>query len=168
MEPATIQLAKSAAMAAKTYALMFAAAYFVIDMLSKIPIVGLLFFCVNGLLVIAVYIGVGYLITPKLSPFPAGQSKSMLGLGIGGGVAAVLTAAFLVAVLIAGIIGVVLGAGLGGADNAFGSVVGGLLGLVIRIIFTAIAGLIVGTGLAFLGSYIAFERNKSLAPVQPF
>lgn len=168
MDPATMELAKSAASAARRYAIMAAAGYFVIELLSKIPIVGLLFFCLNGLLVLGVYIGIGYLVTPKLLPLSTFQSKSMVGLGIGGGVAAVLTAAFLVAVLIAGIIGVLFGSALGGADNAFGSMVGGMLGLVIRLLFTAIAGLIIGTGLAFLGSYLAMERNKSLLPSQPF
>lgn len=168
MDPATMQLAKSAAFAARRYAIMAAGGYFIIDMLSKIPIVGLLFFCLNGLVVIAAYIGVGYLVTPGLFPLPALQSKSMVGLGIGGGVAAVVTAAFLVAVLIAGIIGVVFGSALGGGDNAFGSLMGGMLWLVIRLLFTAIAGLIIGTGLAFLGSYFALERNKSLLPSQPF
>lgn len=168
MDPATMQLARSAASAASRYAIMAAAGYFVIELLSKIPVVGLLFFCLNGLLVLAVYIGVGYLVTPRLFPLPHLHSKSMVGLGIGGGVAAVLTAAFLVAALVAGIIGVVFGSALGGADNAFGSLVGGILGLVIRLLFTAIAGLIIGTGLAFLGSYLAIERDKSLLPGRPF
>lgn len=169
MDPVMLALAKEAALASKRYAIMFAAAYFVVDLLSKIPIVGLLFFCVNAFLVLGVYIGVGYLVTPKLTNLPAGQSRTMLGLTIGAGSAAMLTAAFLVAVLISGILGVIVGAGLGGSNSAFGSAVGGTAFLVIRLIFTAIGGLIVGTLLAFLGSYLAFERNKNLQPtVRPF
>lgn len=168
MDPVTMRLARSAATAARTYALIFAAAYLVIELLSKIPFLGILFFCLNGLLVLAVYIGVGYFTTPKLVPLPYGQSKPMVALGIGGGVATVLTAAFLVAVLIAGIIGVIFGAGLGGADNAFGGVMSGLFFLLFRLLGTALFGMIIGTGLAFLGSYLALERNKSLAPSHPF
>ncbi|MGN6756079.1 MAG: hypothetical protein ACTHMJ_06790, partial [Thermomicrobiales bacterium] len=129
MDPVALQLAKDSGRASAMYAGGFAVIYFVLSLLSKIPIVGLLFFCLNGLLCLAVYFGIAYFITPKLRNFPAGQSPAMVALYIGVGVAVVVTAAVLVAILSLGLIGVIVAAGLGGSSTAFGSTLTGFLGL---------------------------------------
>ncbi|MGN6809998.1 MAG: hypothetical protein ACTHMP_03920 [Thermomicrobiales bacterium] len=167
MDPVALQLAKDSGRASAMYAGGFAVIYFVLSLLSKIPIVGLLFFCLNGLLCLAVYFGIAYFITPKLRNFPAGQSPAMVALYIGVGVAVVVTAAVLVAILILGIIGVIVGAGLGGSSNAFGSTLSGFLGLIIQLIGYTIYGLIIGTLLAFLGSFVILNRNKNVQPAAP-
>jgi hypothetical protein len=160
MDPQSLELAKTAGRASLMYAAMAAGAYFVIDILSKIPIIGLLFFCVNGLMVLAAYFGISYLVTGKLTAFPPGQSVSTLALYVGLGVAAVTTAAFLVAVAIAGVIGLLIGSALNGSSSAFGSTIGGVVGLIISIFAWAIGGMIVGGILSFLGSYLVLNRSQ--------
>ncbi len=168
MDPQALELSKSSARSSVTYAGGAAAAYFLIGLLSKIPIVGLLFFCINGLLVLAAYFAIAYFVTPRLT-FPAGQTKGMLSLWAGLGVSVVTTAAFLVPVIILGILGILIGAGLGGSDNAFGSAVGGTLGLIIQIIGFIVGGLLVGTLISFLGSYLAFDKNQNVqSATRPF
>ena len=161
MDPQSIELSKSAGRAAFTYAAMAAGAYFVIDLLSKIPIIGLLFFCLNAILVLAVYFGIAYLVTGKLTIFPTGQSVGTLALYAGIGVAVVVTGALLVAVLVSGILGLILDAAFSGSDNAFGSVTGGVIGLILRMIGSAVGGVLVGGLLSFLGSYVVLNRNQS-------
>ena len=169
MDPQSLELAKNAGRASLTYAGMAAGAYLLIELLSKIPIIGLLFFCVNALLVLGVYFGIAYLITGKLAYFPPGQSVAMLALYAGIGVAVVVTAALLIAVLISGIIGLIFSAALGGSDNAFGSITGGVLGLILRLIGSAFGGLLIGGVLSFLGSYVVLNRNQSTqSPARPF
>jgi hypothetical protein len=167
MDPQQIEQAKGAGRTALMYAGAAAGAYFVIDLLSKIPVIGLLFFCVNFFLVLGAYFGIAYYITPRLATPPSGPSKGMAALWPSIGVAVVTTACFLVAVLVAGIIGIAIGAGLGGSNSAFGSAVGGTLGLVISLILFAILGLIVGTGISFLGTYVALGKNQNIQPAAP-
>lgn len=76
--------------------------------------------------------------------------------------AVVVTVAFLIVTLIDGIVALILAAALGGSESAFGSAVGGVGVLIVRLIGALFFGLIVGTLLAFLGSYVAFDRNKAL------
>jgi len=40
-------------------------------LLSKIPVLGVVFFCLNALLSLAAFFAIAYLATPKLLPFPA-------------------------------------------------------------------------------------------------
>ncbi|HEX5505180.1 MAG TPA: hypothetical protein VFW96_21365 [Thermomicrobiales bacterium] len=167
MDPQQLEQAKGAGRAALMYAAGAAGAYFIIDLLSKIPVIGLLFFCVNFFLVLGAYFGIAYYITPRLAMPPSGPSKGMAALWPSIGVAVVTTACLLVAVLIAGIIGVAVGSALGGSDSAFGSAVTGTLGLVITLVVFAIVGLIVGTGLSFLGTYVALGRNQNIQPAAP-
>lgn len=169
MDQQMIEVSKNAGRAAVTYAAMAAGAYFAFDLLSKIPIIGLLFFCMNGLLALAVYFGISYLVTGKLTSFPPGQSVATLALYVGLGVAVVVTAIFLVAVALSGILGIIIGAALGGSSNAFGSAMGGGLGLIIKLFGWAFGGMIVGGLLAFLGSYVVLNRNQTAQPLtRPF
>jgi hypothetical protein len=160
MDQQAVELAKSAGRASVMYAAMAAGAYFVIELLSKIPFIGILFFCLNALLALGVYFGIAYLVTGKLTSFPAGQSVAMLALYAGLGVAVVVTAAFLVALLASGIIGLIFGAAFSGSDNAFGSVTGGVIGLILRLLGSAVGGVVVGGLLAFLGSYVVLNRSQ--------
>lgn len=162
MDQQTLALARNAARLSLVNAGIFAGVYFVIDVLSKIPIVGVAFFCLNALLSLAAFFAIAYLGTPKLFPFPPGQTAPLLALAIGAGVAAVVTVAFLIVTLIDGIVALIIGAALGGSDSAFGSAVGGVGVLIVRLLGVLFFGLIVGTLLAFLGSYVAFDRDKAL------
>jgi hypothetical protein len=169
MDQQALDLAKNAARASVTNAGIFAGVYFIIDVLSKIPLVGALFFCLKALLSLAAFFAIAYLATPKLLPFPPNQTKAMLALYIGGGVAAVVTVAFLIITLIDGVIALIIGAALGGSESAFSSAVGGVGTLIVRLIGSLVFGLIVGTLLAFLGSYVAFDRNKDMQQIaRPF
>lgn len=165
MDPQLLTLARNAARLSLVNAGIFAGIYFVIDVLSKIPIIGAAFFCLNALLSLAAFFALAYLGTPKLFPFPPGQTKPLLALAIGAGVAVVVTVAFLIVTLIDGVVALIIAAALGGSDSAFGSTVGGVGALIVRLLGALFFGLIVGTLLAFLGSYVAFERNKALEGV---
>lgn len=66
MDPQLLTLAKNAARLSLVNAGIFAGAYFIIDVLSKIPIVGVVFFCLNALLSLAAFFAIAYLETPKL------------------------------------------------------------------------------------------------------
>lgn len=169
MDPQALDLGKRAARASVTYAAMAAVAFIAIELLSKIPLVGVLFFCVNGLLSLAAFFAIAYLVAPTLGGYPAGQTKAMVALYIGLGVAVAVTAGFLIANLITGTLGVIVGSAFGGAESAFGNTVGGVTALLLRLIGSLFFGLIVGSLLAFLGSYIALDRHKSLQEVaRPF
>jgi len=164
-----LDLAKNAARVSLVNAGIFAGVYFVIDLLNKIPVLGVVFFCLNALLSLAAFFAIAYLATPKLIPFPANQTKALLALSIGIGVAVVVTIAFLIVTLIDGTVALIIGAALGGSESAFGSAVGGTGALIVRLIGALFFGLIVGTLLAFLGSYVALDRNKALQHVaRPF
>lgn len=169
MDQQVLDLVKNAARASVTNAALFAGAYLIIDVLSKIPIVGLAFFCLNALLSLAAFFAVAYLVTPKLLPLPPGQTKAMLALYIGAGVAAVVTVAFLIVTFIVGVVALIIAAALHGSSSAFSSTVGGVGTLIVRLIGSLVFGLIVGTLLAFLGSYVAFDRNKDVQQIaRPF
>lgn len=110
-----------------------------------------------------------YLITPKLSNSPPGQSKVMLALSIGLGVAATVTAGFVLATLIDSILWQALGSLFDYSGNVFGNAVGGLFAIILGLVVAVFYGLIVGTLLSFLGSYLSLDRNRSMEEVaRPF
>ena len=155
MDPQAMDLSKNAGRAALPYAAGAAVIYLVIGL---IPCLG---GCVNFFLSLGAFIGIAYFITPKLTYFPPGQSRNMLALYIGIGVAVVTTAGFVIASLISGLLGMALSTAIGSIgsnQNVFGAATGGLLGLIISLFVVTLWGLFAGTGLAFLGSYLAFNR----------
>lgn len=153
MNPQMVDLTKRAALASVTYAAMAGVAFILLTLLSKIPVLGIAFFCLNFLTLVGAAIGIGFLVTPRLSNLPLGQSKPMLALFIGLGVAATITVARVVSNLIDSLFDIVTGnyGPVGMMFNLFTGIAGGVIG-----------GLLIGTACAFLGSYLAFERNKSL------
>ncbi len=159
MDPQAIDLAKRSALASVTYAAIAGVVFIVLTFLSKIPVFGFGFLCLNFFFFLAAYAGIAYLVTPKLGGFPAGQSKPMLALFTGLGVAAAVTVGVVLANLIGNLFTAVTD-GYGPAGITFsllGALVGGLFG-----------GLVIGTALAFLGSYLALDRNKDLGVARPF
>jgi hypothetical protein len=155
MDPQAIDLAKRAGRAALPYAGGVALAYLFIGL---IPCVGP---CVNFFLSLGAFVGIAYLITPKMTYFPPGQSRTMHALYIGAGVAVVVTAGFIVASLVGGLLGMALSTAISSFDSnqsVFGAAVGGLLGLILSLVVVTLWGLFAGTGLAMLGSYLAFNR----------
>ncbi len=155
MDQQALELSKNAGRAALPYAAGVAVAYLVIGI---IPCLGA---CVNFFLSLAAFIGIAYLITPKMTYFPPSQTRTMHALYIGLGVAVVTTIGFVIASLIGGIIGMALStaiSSLGSSRNVFGAATSGVVGLIITLIVVTLWGLIAGTGLAFLGSYLAFNR----------
>lgn len=159
MDPQAVDLAKRSALASVTYAAIAGIVFIVLTLLSKITLIGSLFLCLNILFFLAAYAGIAYLITPRLSNFPVGQSKPMLALFTGLGVAAAVTVGLIVANLIGDLYDIAAGSygPVGIVFNLFGGLLAGLIG-----------GLLVGTALAFLGSYLALDRNKDLGVARPF
>lgn len=159
MDQAALDLIKRAARAATNYAFMAGGAFILITLLSKIPFLGFLFLCVGFLVQLAAYFGIAFLVTPKLSGFPPGQSKAMLALYVGIGVAAVVT----IGLLVANLINVAFDAVFNG-----GSIASAAVGLFFTLFGSVIGGLILGGILAFLGSFVALDRNKSAEVARPF
>ncbi len=103
MDPQALELSKTSARASLPYAGGLAVA---LGLFAWIPCLG----CIVWLAVVfGGPVAIGYLITPKLQNFPAGQSKGMLALYIGLGIGAALAAAFAVGSLVSGILGLILG-----------------------------------------------------------
>ena len=155
MDPQAMELSKNAGRAALPYAAGAAVVYLVIGL---IPCLGA---CVNFFLSLGAFIGIAYFITPKMTYFPPGQTRTMHALYIGIGVAVVVTVGFMIASLISGLLGMALSTAIGSIgsnQNVFGAATGGLIGLVITLIVVTLWGLIAGTGLAMLGSYLALNR----------
>lgn len=166
MDPQALDLSKRAARLSVPYAGGIAAA---LALLGWIP-------CLNCLVFLAVYLAgpfvMGYLVTPRLSGFPAGQSKAMLALYIGLGVGAAFTVAVVVASLITSILGLVLGSAIsgavGGLEGFNTSVSGSTFSLILSVIGAIFGGLIFGIGLAFLGSFVSLGRNRTAEVARPF
>ena len=163
MDPEALDLSQRSARAAIPYAAGLAVVFAVMGL---IPCLG---GCVNYLLSLAGFFAVAYLITPKLSNFPPGQSKAMLALSIGLGVAVTVTAGFVLASLIDSVLRQALGSIFDYSGNVFGNAVGGLFAIILGLIAATFYGLIVGTLLSFLGSYLSLDRNRSVEEVaRPF
>ena len=169
MDPQSLELSKAAARAALPYAIGLGVAYLLIGL---IPCLG---GCVNFFLTIGSFLGLGYLLTPRLTDrFPAGQSQTTLALYIGAGVAVALTAAFVVANIITGLLGMALSTAISSLNDtsgfgAFGAATRGVAGLILVTIGVTFWGLLVGTGLGFLGSYLAFNRSTTVqGSARPF
>ena len=162
MDPQALELSKTSARASVPYAGGLAVVFVIMGL---VPCLG---GCVNFLLSLAGFFAVAFLITPKLSGFPTGQTKAMIALYIALGVAATVTVALVLATLVNGLLGLIVGTALGGTDNVFGSAVGGVLGLILGLIGSLIYGLIVGTLIAWVGSYVALDRAKGAEVARPF
>jgi len=167
MDPQSLELSKASARGAMPYAIGLAAAYF---FLSFIPVCG---GCINFFLSIGGFVAAGYLLTPKLTArFPAGQSQTMIALFIGLGVAVSITIGFIVANIVFSLIWMALSAAissLSSSSSIFGSATRGIVGLIVTTFFVTFWGLIAGTGLGFLGSYLAFNRNPTVqSSARPF
>ena len=167
MDPQSMELAKKAGRAAVPYAGGAAAAYLV---LSLIPICG---GCFAFILSLAAFGGIAYYLTPKLGYLPPGQQKGMLALYIAAGVAVVVTVGFVIASIISGLLGLALSTVISSMDSSssiFGAAVGGTFGLVLGAIGSLFFGLVIGTGLAFLGSYLALNKmpDQQQGSMRPF
>lgn len=163
MDPQSLELSKRAGRAAITYAGGVAVAYLVIGI---VPCLGAF---INFFLSLAAFIGIAYLITPKMTLLPPNQTRTMHALYIGIGVAVVMTAGFVIASLISGLIWMALATAISSVfsnRSVFGSATGGFINLVITLIVVTIWGLAAGTGLGMLGSYLAFNRMSPQPPPQ--
>src|SRR5690349_18907555 len=87
MDAQTTDLVKRTAQASLTYAVIAGLALLIINFLSKIPLIGIGFSCLYFFGVLGAAFGIGYLVAPKMTNLPLGQSKAMLALWIGLGVA---------------------------------------------------------------------------------
>jgi hypothetical protein len=161
MDNPVVRVIARSARASALFAGILAAAFVVLALLSKIPLVGPVFFCLNFLLSLAAYFAVGYFTTPRVRERPPGTTDPLLALYIGAGVAIAVTLGFLVGGAVSGLFDLIADAVFSGSSNAFGSAVTGLFRLIITLIVYAIYGLIVGGLLAFLGSFLSLSRSKS-------
>ncbi|MBI3969051.1 MAG: hypothetical protein HY329_25710 [Chloroflexi bacterium] len=151
LTPEGTELAKQAALASRTYAIGLGAAFFV---LGLIPCLGP---CLNFLISLGAFVAVAYVITPRLVSAVSSANKTSTALYIGLGVAAVITVGFVVAGLITGVIWMAIGSVFVAPENVFGRATSGVFGLLIGAIGSIIYGLIVGTALAFLGSFLVLK-----------
>jgi hypothetical protein len=161
MDPQSLELSKSAARASIPYAGGLGAIFFIIGL---VPICG---GCITFLLSLAAFVGIAYLITPKMTNLPPGQQKTMLALFIGIGVAATITIAFVIASIFISLVWMAIGAAfesLSRPGGVFGGAVSGVFGLILGAIGALFYGAIIGTGLGFLGSYLAFNRMPAQQP----
>jgi hypothetical protein len=166
MDAQSMDLAKRAAQSSVTYAAMAGAGMVVLELLSKIPVLGAVFLCLNIFLLLGAGFGLGYLTAPKMM-LPVGQTKAMIALWIGIGVAIPLTIALAVANLIGSIVDIITGSH---------GLIGSVFAVLGAIFLSLVGGLLVGTALAWLGSFFALDRNPNLAaatqmtqpPAQPF
>jgi hypothetical protein len=169
MDAQITDLVKRTAQASVRYAAMAGGGLLILNILSKIPIIGLLFLCIYGLCSLGAAVGIGYLMAPTVSPLPYGQSKAMLALWIGLGVAIPLS----VALTIASVLGTLFDIAI---DHSSYSLIGGLFALIGSVFGGIIGGLIIGTALAWLGSFFSLDKNPNLAaatqmtqpPARPF
>lgn len=166
MDPQGLQLAKNAARLAAPYAAGLAAA---LALLGWIP-------CLSCFLIPALVLGgsfgIGYFITPRLSGFPAGQTKGTLALYVGLGAGLAATVAIVIGTTIFSLLNLLLGgaiAGLFGSVGDFAVTVGsGVLSIVLTVIGSLLLGLPVALGMAFLGSHLALDRAASGDAARPF
>ena len=161
MDPQALELSKNSARASLPYAAGLAVVF---TIMGVIPCLG---GCVNFLLSLGGYIAVGYLITPKMTGFPVGQSKAMLALYIGLGVMVTVTVGFLIASLIDGLLGMAFSSLLSSSRGVFGRAASGFVGLILGLIGAFVWGAIAGTLLSFLGSFLALNRNPNVQPTAP-
>lgn len=167
MDAQSMDLAKRAAQSSVTYAAMAGAGMVVLELLSKIPLLGALFLCLNIFLLLGAGFGLGYLTAPKMTMLPAGQTKAMIALWIGVGVAIPLTIALAVANLIGSIVDIITGSH---------TLIGSVFAVIGAIFLSLVGGLLVGTALAWLGSFFSLDRNPNLSaatqmtqpPARPF
>jgi hypothetical protein len=160
MDAQSVDLVKRTAQGSLMYAGIAGAILIVLNLLSKIPFLGFAFICLYGLLSLAAAAGIGYLMAPKMANLPYGQSKAMIALWIGLGVAIPLTVALVIANLLGTLFDVATGGYtlIGGLFSIIGAIFGGLVG-----------GLLIGTALAWLGSFFALDRNPNMQSVsRPF
>lgn len=154
MDAQTMDLVKRSAQASVRYATLAGVGLVVLNLLSKIPFIGLAFSCLLFFGALGAAAGIAYLIAPKMTNLPYGQSKPMLALWIGLGVAIPL----MVALVITNLIGTFWDIFanhytlIGSLFSIIGAIVGGLIG-----------GLLVGTALAWVGGFFSLDRNPYLA-----
>ncbi len=160
MDAQTIDLVKRTAQRSLAYAAGAGAALIVLQLLSKIPFLGFAFSCLYLFAILGAAFGIGYLVTPKMTGLPYGQSKAILALWIGIGVALPLA----VALVVAGLVG-----SLYDIFTDYYSLFGKVFAVLGSIFSGLVGGLLIGTALAWLGSYFALDRNPNIQPAErPF
>lgn len=160
MDTQTVDLVKRSAQSSLVYAAIAGVALIIVNLLSKIPFFGFFFSCLYLFGILGAAFGIAYLVAPKLTGLPYGQSKATISLWIGVGVALPLAAALVVAGLLGSLFDIFTTyyTLLGKIFTVLGSIFVGLVG-----------GILVGTALAWLGSYFSLDRNPHMqATDRPF
>lgn len=160
MDAQTTDLVKRTAQASLTYAAIAGVALLIVNLLSKIPLIGIGFSCLYFFGVLGAAFGIGYLVAPKMTNLPLGQSKAMLALWIGLGVALPFTGALVIVNLVGSLFDIFTGSSslLGKVFAVLGAVFLGLVG-----------GVVISTALAWLGSFFSLDRNPNVRTAErPF
>ena len=160
---ASIEMTRQALNDAAIYATVVGGGSFVLAFLSRLPIVGIVFGLLHLLVGFAGYLVAGFLVTAHLHRFYHGPTRTLLACHFGLGVATALTAGITIATLIAGLL-LLLGDRTGNA-NGFVAIAGAIAGLIGRAAGDFCPQLIIGTLLAVLGSFVAFDRDRIEADV---
>jgi hypothetical protein len=160
MDAQSVDLVKRTAQASIMYAALAGVAMIVLNLLSKVPFIGFAFGCLSLFAGLGIAFGIGYLIAPKMANLPIGQSKAMVALWIALGVALPLTVAFTIASVV-GTMWDVISIGY--------TLLGTIFRLITAIVVGLFSGLLIGTALAWLGSFFALDRNPNMQSVsRPF
>lgn len=155
MDAQTVDLIKRSAQSSLLYAAIAGVSLIIVNLLSKIPVIGLLFSCLYLFGILGAAFGIAYLVAPKMSGLPYGQSKPMIALWIGLGVALPLA----VALMIAGLVG-----SLFDLFTTDYTLVGKIFSVLGAIFLGLVSGVLLGTALAWLGSYFSLDRNPNMQP----
>ena len=153
MDAQAVDLVKRTAQSSLIYAAIAGATLVIMNLLSKITFIGFLFSCLYLFVILGAAFGIAYLIAPKMTNLPYGQSKAMLALWIGLGVALPLAGALMVAGLVGSLFDIFTG---------YYSLVGKVFNVIGSVFFGFVGGILIGTALAWLGSYFSLDRNPNV------
>lgn len=160
MDNPVISLIVRSGRSAAMYAGGAAVIFFILFLISKVPILGIFVLCLNFLLSLAAFFLIAYLVTPRLTDLPSGTAPALNALYIGFGIAVVTTVGFVIAELLADTLGTVFDIAFSGSSYGPASIVSEIVGIVFRLIGWAFYGLVLGTVLSFLGAFVRV-RNRA-------
>ena len=160
MDAQTVDLVKRTAQASLRYSVIAGVALLIINLLSKIPVIGFGFSCLYFFGILGAAFGIGYLVAPKMTNLPFGQSKAMLALWLGVGIALPFAAALVVVDQV------------GTLYDLFAynySLIGKIFTVLGSIFRGLVGGILIGTALAWLGSFFSLDRNPNVRTAErPF
>lgn len=159
MDAQAIDLVKRTAQASLMNAVIAGVVLLIVELFSKIVIIGLVFSCLFPILILAAAFGLGFLIAPKMTMLPYGHSKALTALWIGLGAVIPFVVALVVVVLVGTIFDLI-----GGSYSSLAGKVFAVLG---AIFLGLVGGLLIGTAMAWLGAFFNLDKNPNFQENRP-